>query len=120
MWYVSENPNDVKTAATLDYHTPCFDYPFPAPMWYVTLDEDDVRTAVTKDVHICFDHPFPFFLWFVDTNPDDVTHDYFFNYEDMGAFRKAQNLSYIKIPKKTKKIGYQAFTNTNLSEVTIA
>lgn len=47
MWYVSENPYDVKTAATLDYHTPCFDFPYPAPMWYV--DGFDVRTAVTLD-----------------------------------------------------------------------
>lgn len=120
MWYVSENPYDVRTAATKDYHTPCFDYPYPAPMWYVTPDGDDVRTAVTRTCHICFDHPFPYFLWFVDTNPDDVTHDYFFNPEDMGAFRKARNLNYAKIPANVKSLGYEAFADTDLQEVTIA
>ena len=47
MWYVSENPNDVKTASTKDFHTPCFDIPFPSPLWYT--DGTDVSHGGAKD-----------------------------------------------------------------------
>lgn len=115
MWFISENPYDIKTAATLDYHTPCFDFPYPAAMWYITPNEDDIRTAITKDYHICFDHPFHYFLWYPTDDPQDVTHDYFFPYIAMGAFKNCQNMTYIKIPPTVTRIGEAAFVGTNLT-----
>ena len=47
MWYVSENPYDVKTAATKDYYLPCYDVPFPSPIWYT--DGTDVTHGGAKD-----------------------------------------------------------------------
>lgn len=121
MWYVSENPYDIKTAATKDYHTPCLNYPYPAVMWYVTPDGNDIKTARTKDYHICLEHPFPYILWYVKGPTDpDVTHDYFFEYGKMGAFMGCENLETVKIPKSVKCIGEAGFMDTDITEVKIA
>ena len=120
MWYVSTNPNDVKTAVTLDYHIPCFDYPYPVPVWYITTNPNDVRNALTRDPHICFDHPFPSIIWYITTEPLDIKNDPVIICEGIGAFRNCANLSYVYIPPTVKEIGSEAFELTRLSEVTIA
>ena len=90
MWYMTENPNDIKTAATKDYYSPCLEMPFPSPLWYITTDPNDVINASYREAEL------------------------------MGAFYKAFELREIVIPESVKSIGAYSFAETALTEVTLA
>lgn len=65
-------------------------------------------------------NPIPLVLWYVDSETNIPNKEYFSKINTLGAFSNAVRLRKISIPRSVKKIGRYAFTNTQLSQVTIA
>ena len=89
MWYMTENPNDINTAATKDYYSPCLEMPFPSPLWYITTDPNDVRNASYRETDV------------------------------LGAFAHCKFLKTIVLPDSLTSIGPDAFSDSGLEKVTI-
>jgi hypothetical protein len=78
------------------------------------------NSAGTENVHNAFEQPYPSIYWYVTTSPNNITHGDFKEPQYMGAFMNAQHLTSVLIPRSVKYIGEFAFTNTQLTSVTIA
>lgn len=86
--------------------------------WYV-INGELTNTNFIDDVQYAMTQPYPKELWRVGTG-GILTHELLPNKIDLGAFANATQLRQISIPKSCKKIGKEAFRNTQLASVTIA
>lgn len=66
--------------------------------------------------------PYPKALWRIEQGENNgfPYHELYPEVDTLGAFSNAVRLRKISIPPSVKKIGRYAFTNTQLTEVTIA
>lgn len=66
--------------------------------------------------------PYPKALWRIEQGENNgfPFHELYPEIDTLGAFSNAVRLRKISIPPSVKKIGRYAFTNTQLTEVTIA
>ena len=86
--------------------------------WYI-INGELTNTNFIDGIQYAVTQPYPQELWRIGTG-GILTHELLSDKVDLGAFANATNLRQISIPKSCKKIGREAFRNTQLTSVTIA
>lgn len=95
----------------------------PTSSWVLDLSSNPpniFNENTSENLHNALESPYPSAFWYVNQAQDDVVHNGSVSVEEMGAFMNAQHLTSVLIPRSVKYIGEFAFTNTQLTSVTIA
>ena len=90
--------------------------------WHIGSDGYPTNDQFIPLPEKAMQRPYPDALWRIDSDANDgyPYNKIMPNHVSLGAFANATNLKKVIIPKSCKKIGREAFRNTQLTSVTIA
>lgn len=90
--------------------------------WIMGEDGFPTNTDFISVPEKAMSRPFPDALWRIDSNINENTpyNKLMPDRVSLGAFANATQLRQVVIPRSCKKIGHEAFRNTQLTSVTIA
>ena len=94
------------------------------PNWVLDLSSTPPKIYNSRGagaVHNALEPPYPSYFWYIESVPKlSIKSEAYKEATNLGAFMNAQHLTSVLIPRSVKYIGEFAFTNTQLTSVTIA